>query len=84
MNHVEIYSKKLCIYCLRAKFLFKRMGVAYQVIDVTHDSEKLSEMHSRSKRSTVPQIFINGRHIGGSDDLAKAKRSGELNSYLKI
>ena len=84
MNQVEIYSKKLCIYCLRAKFLFKRMGVTYQEIDVTYDSEKLSEMHNRSKRQTVPQIFINGQHIGGSDDLAKAKRSGEIDRYLQI
>ena len=58
------------------------MGVPYQVIDVTHDSIKLSEMRNRSNRHTVPQIFINGQHIGGSDDLALAKKNGQLKKYL--
>lgn len=59
------------------------MKVKYQEIDVTSDTDKYAEMQSRSKRHTVPQIFIDSQHIGGSDDLVAAKRSGKLKELLK-
>lgn len=82
MSHVEIYTKNGCIFCLRAKFLLWRMKAKYEEINVTHDANRFSEMQKRSQQRTVPQIFINDRHIGGSDDLAAAKRSGQLKKLL--
>lgn len=82
MSHVEIYTKIGCVFCLRAKFLLWRMKAKAVEIDVTTDTEKFAEMQRRSQRHTVPQVFINGQHIGGSDDLAAAKRSGKLKELL--
>ncbi len=82
MSRVEIYTKNGCIYCLRAKFLLWRMKAKYDEINVTHDANKFAEMRQRSQQRTVPQIFINDQHIGGSDDLAAAKRSGQLKALL--
>ena len=82
MNRVEMYTKSGCIFCLKAKFLLWRMKTQYEEIDVTLDADKFAEMQKRSQRRTVPQVFINGKHIGGSDDLSAAKRSGELATLL--
>lgn len=70
MPNIEIYTTKVCPYCQRAKALFGRKGVSYTEIDVSDDDVKFEEMLKRSGgRKTVPQIFINDRHIGGCDDL---------------
>lgn len=60
------------------------MKAKYDEINVTHDAEKFAEMKQRSQRQTVPQVFINDEHIGGSDDLAAAKRSGKLLELLSL
>ena len=83
MNDVEIYTKPYCPYCHRAKALLDAKGVSYTEIDVTTSVTKLSEMQKRSQRSTVPQVFIGDRHIGGSDDLMIANQSGELATLLQ-
>ncbi|HWT13677.1 MAG TPA: glutaredoxin 3 [Allosphingosinicella sp.] len=84
MARVEIYSKAFCGYCARAKRLLAAKGVDYEEYDITLGGPKRAEMLQRANgRSTVPQIFIDGRHIGGSDDLGELERSGRLDSLLK-
>ncbi len=82
MAKVEIYTKSWCPYSTRAKALLDRKSVSYEEIDVTDDSFKESEMVERSSRQTVPQIFIDGYHLGGSDDLVAADMSGRLDRLL--
>ena len=82
MAKVEIYTTPFCGYCARAKGLLEAKGAAYEETDVMEDAAKRTEMRERSKRSTVPQIFINGQHIGGSDELAALDREGRLDSLL--
>jgi glutaredoxin 3 len=85
MARVEIYSTMFCGYCARAKGLLDRKGVAYENIDVIEDASKREEMLARSGgRQTVPQIFIDGEHIGGSDDLYALERAGRLDAKLGI
>ena len=80
---VEIYSTMFCGYCARAKGLLDRKGVAYENIDVIEDPSKREEMLGRSGgRQTVPQIFIDGEHIGGSDELLALERAGKLDPML--
>ncbi len=83
MALVEIYSTMFCPFCWRAKKLLKKRGVEYAEIDVMANSARRSEMVTRANgRDTVPQIFIDGRHIGGSEELAALERSGELETLL--
>ena len=82
MAKIEIYTTPFCGYCARAKGLLDRKGAPYEEMDVMMDEKKRSEMRERSKRSTVPQIFINGQHIGGSDELAALEQAGKLDPLL--
>ena len=82
MAKIEIYTTMWCGYCARAKSLLERKGATYQEMDVMEDAAKRAEMRERSKRTTVPQIFINGQHIGGSDELAALEQAGKLDSLL--
>ena len=82
MAKIEIYTTPFCGYCARAKGLLDRKGAAYEEMDVMMDEKKRAEMRERSRRSTVPQIFINGQHIGGSDELAALERAGKLDPLL--
>lgn len=83
MAKVEIYTKFLCGFCSRAKNLLAAKGVQFEEIDITMDAVKREEMLSRSNgRFTVPQIFIDGRHVGGSDDLAALEASDQLDAML--
>jgi glutaredoxin 3 len=80
---VEIYTKFLCPYCSRAKSLLQSKGVEVTEYDITMGGPKRQEMLQRAPgRTTVPQIFIDGRHIGGSDDLAALDRAGGLDPLL--
>ena len=84
MARVEIYTKFMCPYCARAKSLLQTKGVEYDEYEISMDSAKRQEMMQRSNgRHTVPQIFIDGRHVGGSDDLAELERSGRLDPLLQ-
>jgi len=83
MARVEIYTKFFCGYCARAKRLLTSKGVEFEEYDITMGGPKRAEMVQRSSgRSTVPQIFIDDRHIGGSDELAELERRGELDTML--
>jgi len=83
MAKVEIYTKIGCPYCMRAKRLLKSKGVDFDETDITLGGPRRAEMLERSNGGrTVPQIFIDGRHIGGSDDLAALDDRGELDSLL--
>jgi glutaredoxin 3 len=82
MAKIEIYTTMWCGYCARAKSLLETKGAAYQETDVMEDAAKRAEMRERSKRTTVPQIFINGQHIGGSDELAALEQTGKLDALL--
>jgi glutaredoxin 3 len=85
MARVEIYSTLFCPYCARAKNLLEKKRVDFVNIDVIEDSAKRDEMVKRSGgRQTVPQIFIDGEHIGGSDELAALDRAGKLDAKLGI
>ena len=82
MAKIEIYTTPFCGYCARAKGLLDDKGAAYEEMDVMMDEKKRAEMRERSRRSTVPQIFINGQHIGGSDELAALEQAGKLDALL--
>jgi glutaredoxin 3 len=82
MAKIEMYTTPFCGYCARAKSLLEKKGAAYEEVDVMMDDKKRTEMRARAKRSTVPQIFINGQHIGGSDELAALEQAGKLDAML--
>ena len=83
MAKVEIYTKPSCSYCARAKRLLDAKGIAYQEHKLRFGGGARGEMIRRSAgRTTVPQIFINGRHIGGCDDLMALDCNGKLNTLL--
>ena len=83
MARVEIYTKAFCPYCTRAKRLLDDKGAAYEEYDITMGGPKRAEMVERSGgRTTVPQVFIDDRHIGGSDDLAALDDDGGLDPLL--
>lgn len=83
MPKIEIYTTLMCPYCYRAKRLLDAKGVAYEEIDVGMDPDRRAEMRQRAGgRGTVPQIFIDGQHIGGSDELYALERAGKLDSLL--
>jgi glutaredoxin 3 len=78
MNKIEMYSLATCPYCHRAKALLDHCGLSYTEYDVSRDREKWTEMVERSNRDTVPQIFIDGKSIGGSDELVGLYQRGGL------
>lgn len=83
MAKVEIYTKFTCPFCHRAKRLLTEKGVEFEETEISFDGDKRAEMLSRSGgRTSVPQIFIDGQHIGGSDDLAALESAGKLDALL--
>ena len=84
MARVEIHSSFFCPYCHRAKRLLDKKGVAYEEVDLMCEPSRRQEMQARAGGfQKVPQIFIDGRHIGGSDELAELDRAGELDALLR-
>jgi glutaredoxin 3 len=84
MAEVQIYTKFGCPYCARAKRLLDEKGVQYEEYEINSVPGKREEMLGRSNgRTTVPQIFIDGRHVGGSDDLMELERGGQLDGMLQ-
>jgi glutaredoxin 3 len=84
MPPVEIYTTGFCPYCVAAKALLQRNGVAFKEISVSGDHKKRQEMIERANgRMTVPQIFIGPVHVGGSDDLHALERAGKLDTLLQ-
>jgi len=83
MPKIEVFTKVFCPYCSRAKALLDGKGADYQEIDLTMDRAGFDAMVVRAGGSrTVPQIFIDGKHIGGSDDLAALDAKGGLDPLL--
>lgn len=83
MPDIEIYTTRVCPYCVRAKRLFDKKGVSYREIDVSDDDALRDGMVSRAGGlRTVPQIFIGGKHIGGCDDLYALDSKGGLDPLL--
>lgn len=82
MQQAEIYTKDYCPYCHRAKELLGIKGVPFIEYDVTRDNELEKLMRQRAGRHTVPQIFIDNRHIGGCDDLFALDEQGGLDPLL--
>lgn len=80
---VTIYSKGYCPYCKMAKKTLKKLGLNFDELDITNNSRFEQEMRQRSKRRSVPQIFIDELHIGGNDDLQAALRNGKLEKVLR-
>jgi glutaredoxin 3 len=85
MKNVEIYTGPLCAFCNFAKALLDKKGISYKEIFIGDDTNKMEEMIKKSNgMRTVPQIFIDGQHIGGSDQLHTLEKEGKLNSILGI
>lgn len=85
MAEVELYTTMFCPYCSRARALLQRKGIAFLDIDVGEHPERRPEMVRRAGgRTTVPQIFINGEHIGGCDELVALDRAGRLDPKLGL
>lgn len=83
MAEIEIYTQDWCPYCDRAKQLLDRKGVAYREIPANGGSPARAEAMQRSGRTSVPQIFIAGRHVGGCDELMALERAGKLDPLLQ-
>ncbi|CNF61491.1 glutaredoxin 3 [Yersinia bercovieri] len=82
MAKIEIYTKATCPFCHRAKELLNSKGAAFHEIAIDNEPAKREEMIARSGRTTVPQIFIDGQHIGGCDDLHALDARGGLDPLL--
>jgi glutaredoxin 3 len=83
MAKIEIYTTPWCGYCARAKALLDRKGIAYVEIDVAGTPGARDEMVKRAEgRRTVPQIFVDGRHLGDSDEIVALDRDGQLDALL--
>jgi len=83
MPTIEIYTQPWCPFCARAMHLLTSKGVEFREINAPHGSaEREASKHRSGGRTTVPQIFIDGRHIGGCDDLLALDRAGELDPLL--
>lgn len=83
MPLVEIYTKTFCGFCWRAKHLLESKGVQYKEISVDFGGESRQQMIERANgRTTVPQIFIAGRHVGGCDELLGLERDGKLDELI--
>lgn len=83
MPNIEIYTTKVCPYCVRAKNLLNAKDVDFKEIDLTGDDAGREALLKRSNgMRTVPQIFINGKHIGGCDNLYELEEKGELDRLL--
>ncbi len=84
MARVQVYTKRNCPYCIRAKTLLARKGVSYEEIDVEQREDALRAwLAEASGQKTVPQIFVDGRSLGGFTDIDELDRRGELDPILR-
>ena len=85
MANIEVYSGDFCPYCTRAKALLKKKGLEFSEYNVRKDMKRQAEMSQRAPGArTIPQIFINDRHVGGCDELYALDRRGELDAWLEV
>ena len=83
MPNIEVYATQTCPYCRMAEALLERKGAEYTKIFIDGDADACAKMEARSKRKTVPQIFIGDLHVGGFDDLSALNAAGELDPLLE-
>lgn len=83
MPDILIYSTAICPYCVAAKNFLKSRGANWTEVRIDTDPARREEMLARAKRTSVPQIFIGERHIGGYDELVALDRAGELRPLLE-
>ena len=85
MKNVEIYTGPLCAFCDRAKALLNKKRVSFKEINLASDPNKMDEMIKKTNgMRTIPQIFVDGQHVGGNDKLQALENEGKLNSLLGI
>ncbi len=84
MSKVVMYTTAVCPYCVRAKFMLKNKQVDYEEIRIDTDHEAMQVMMQRSRRNTVPQIFIDEYHVGGYDYMAALEMAGRLDELLGV
>lgn len=82
MADVVVYRTPSCVYCVRVHHLLQSKGVPFTEVDVSDDPDKRRWLVEVTRQRTVPQVFINGKPVGGFDDLARLNRSGELDRLL--
>lgn len=82
MPKILMYTTLICPYCVRAKHLLRRKGLDFEEVRIDRDHEQMGIMLARTKRQTVPQIFIDDHHVGGFDELAALEARGELDPLL--
>ncbi|HYS83166.1 MAG TPA: glutaredoxin 3 [Anaeromyxobacteraceae bacterium] len=83
MPKVQVYSKQHCAYCVRAKALLQKKGVAFEEIDVEHDDAKRIWLVEASGQRTLPQIFVDDRSLGGFSEIEVLDRQGKLDPILR-
>jgi glutaredoxin 3 len=83
MPRVQIYTKRVCPFCDRAKALLRKKGVAYEEVDVEHDDAKRAWLVEASGQKTVPQVFVDGRALGGFSDIEALDGQGRLDPILR-
>ncbi|KRP72203.1 MULTISPECIES: glutaredoxin 3 [Pseudomonas] len=84
MSQVVVYSSDYCPFCIRAKQLLQSKKVAFDEIKVDGKPQVRAEMAQKAGRTSVPQIWIGARHIGGCDDLFALERAGKLDALLSV
>lgn len=82
MAEVIVYSTNYCPYCVRAKDLLKRKKVAFKELDAEDDAVRNDMIKKAGGRRTVPQVFVNGQHVGGYDELRALDKAGKLDAML--
>ena len=84
MAEVVIYTKNFCPYCRDAKELLQKKGLSFTEYDLMNEPQRRNEMIAKAGgRTTVPQVFINGQHLGGCDDIYALERQGKLDAIIK-
>lgn len=83
MKHVRVYSTRVCPYCMMAKRLLERKGVAYEEILVDQNTQLRMEVMRKTGHRTVPQIFVGETFVGGFDELSALERAGRLDEMLR-
>ena len=83
MPKVQVYSKQQCAYCVRAKALLTKKGIPFEEIDVEQDEAKRAWLVETSGQRTVPQIFVDGRSLGGFSEIETLDRQGKLDPILR-
>jgi len=78
MKQIEVYSANNCSWCVRARALLQSKGLDYEEINISSQAERTQEMVQRSGRRSIPQIFIDKKHIGGFDELSQLNQAGKL------